>query len=63
MLVGCNDNGPPHPSRQFERISYINSLTPEKTKELLMACSSEEWCYAIIERQMQYEQYINRGTK
>jgi hypothetical protein len=59
LLVGCNSPlNTPEPDRGFVRISYINSLPPEKVKEMLIACVNSQRCYDVIEKQMKYEQYI-----
>jgi hypothetical protein len=58
LLVGCDPSvDSPGPDREVVRISYINSLSPEKAKEILIACAAAQWCYNVIEKQMKYEQY------
>jgi hypothetical protein len=58
LLVGCDSlTTSPGPDREVVRISYINSLSPEKAKGILIACADAQWRYNVIEKHMKYEQY------
>lgn len=63
LLVGCKASATNQPDQQTMRITYINSLPPEQTKILLLACITQRWCYEVIDSQMRYDQIANGGVK
>jgi hypothetical protein len=65
LLSGCDLNaGAPTPDKKLMRVLYINSLPPEQVKDILLACMSEQWCYYIVDKQMNYEKsLVNGGAK
>jgi hypothetical protein len=64
LLVGCNvSSNSPHQNKELTRLNYINSLSLEKTKELLIVCVSSRYCGGVVDEQIMYDQYTSTGVQ
>lgn len=65
LLLGCNvPSASPPQNKGLTRLSYVNTLSLEKTRELLIICMTSRLCTSTIDEQIMYEQsLVNGGTK